>query len=104
MQPFLVSCATCCGCENFLREKWTHILFHIQNKRSWLGNRFFHNWSHIELSKKNQREKERLGPNSDSFKAPQTVVLDKTLINDLKCLTRFSHTRSLEVHNSLLNK
>ena len=76
-------------------------MFHIQNKHNWLGNRFFHNWSDIEFSKKNQRE---IGPNFDSFKAPQTVVLDKTLINDLKYLTRFSHTRSLEVYHSLLNK
>ena len=80
------------------------ILFHIQNKHNWLGNRLFHNCAHIELQKKNQRDKEWLDPNSDSFKALQTVVLDKTLINDLKHLTRFSHTGSLEVYHCLLNK
>ena len=53
---------------------------------------------------KNQRDKEWLDPNSDSFKALKTVVLDKTLINDMKHLTRFSHTGSLEVYHSLLNK
>ena len=58
----------------------------------------------MELSKKNQWDKEWLDPNSDSFKALQTVVLDKTLINDLKHLTRFSHNGSLEVYHSLLNK
>ena len=58
----------------------------------------------MELSKKNQRDTEWLDPNSDLFKALQTVVLDKTLINNLKHLTRFSHTGSLEVYNSLLNK
>ena len=79
-------------------------MFHIQSKHNWLGNRFFHNCTHIELSKKNQQDKEWLDPNSDSFKALQTVVLDKTLINDLKHLTRFSHTGSLEVYHSLLNK
>ena len=89
---FWWSCATCGGCEHMLRKKWTSILFHIQNKHNWLGNRFFHNCGHMELSKKNQRDKEWLDPNSDSFKALQTVVLDKTLINDLKHLTRFSHT------------
>ena len=55
----------------------------------------------MELSKKNQQDKEWLDPNSDPFKALQTVVLDKTLINDL---TRFSHTGSLKVYHSLLNK
>ena len=38
---FWWSCATCGGCEHTLREKWTSILFHIQNKLNWLGNRFF---------------------------------------------------------------
>ena len=94
----------CGGCEHTLREKWTSILFHIQNKHNWLGNMFFHNCVHMELSKRNQQDKECLDPNSDLFKALQTVVLDKTLINDLKHLTRFSHTGSLEVYPSLLNK
>ena len=44
----------------------------------------------MELSKKNQRDKGCLDPNSDSFKALQAAVLDKTLINDLKHLTSFS--------------
>ena len=79
-------------------------MFCIQNKHNWLGNRVFHNCAHIEFSKKNQRNKERLDANSDSFKALQTVVLVKTLINDLKYLTRFSHTERLEVYHSFLNK
>ena len=58
----------------------------------------------MELSKKNQLNKEWLDPNSDSFKALQTVVLDKTLINDLKHLTRFSHTGSLEVLSFLVEQ
>ena len=58
----------------------------------------------MELSKKYQWDNEWLDPKSHSFKALQTVVLDKTLINDLKRLTRFSHTGSLEVYHSLLNK
>ena len=87
---FWWSCATCRGCEHTLGEKWTSILFHTQNKHNWLGYRFFHNCAHMELSKKNQRDKGCLDPNSDSFKALQTAVLDKTLINDLKHLTSFS--------------
>ena len=87
-----------------LHEKCTSILFHTQSKHNWLGNRFFHNCTHIELSKKNQQDKEWLDPNSDSFKALQTVVLDKTLINDLKHMARFSQIGSLEVYHLLLNK
>ena len=58
----------------------------------------------MELSKKNQWDKEWLDRNSDSFKILQTVFLNKTLINDFKHLTRFSHTESLEVYHSLFNK
>ena len=36
-------CASCGGCKHMLREKWTSILFQIQNKHNWLGNKFFHN-------------------------------------------------------------
>ena len=54
---FWCSCAICSGCEHALREKWTSILFHIQNKHNWLGSRFFHDCTHIELVKKNQRIK-----------------------------------------------
>ena len=103
-KQFLWSCITCSGCEHRLHVKWTSILFYIQKKYNWLGNRFFHNCTHLELSKKNKRDKEWLDPNSDSYKALQTVVLDNTLINDLKHLTRFSYTASLEVYHSLLNK
>ena len=66
---FWWSGATYGGGENTFVEKWTSILFHIQNKQNWLGNRFFHNFAHIELSNKNQWDKEWLDPNSDSFKA-----------------------------------
>ena len=98
------SCVICGSYEHMLCKKLTSILFHIQNKHNWLGSRFFCNCAHMELSKKNQQDKEWLDPNSDSFKALQTVVLDKTLINDLKHLTRFSHSGSLKVYHSLLNK
>ena len=34
----------------------------------------------MELSRKNQWDKEWLDPNCDSFKALRTVILDKTLM------------------------
>ena len=72
-------------------------------RNSWFGSNG-PNWKFLAHTLKNQRDKEWLDPKSDSSKALQTVVLDKTLINDLKHLTRFSHTGSLEVYHSLLNK
>ena len=49
-------------------------------KHNWLSIRFFHNCAHMELSRKNQWDKEWLDPNCDSFKALRTVILDKTLM------------------------
>ena len=50
------------------------------------------------------REKAWLNPSSEAFVALQNIILDKTLHSDLKHLTNFSHTGSLEVYNSLYNK
>ena len=100
---FWCSCAICSGCEHALREKWTSILFHIQNKHNWLGSRFFHDCTH-RIGEEEPADKEWLDTSSDSFKALQTFIFDKSLINDMKHLTGFSHTGSLEVYHSLLNK
>ena len=59
--------------QSFLAEKWVSILFHVQNKHS--------SW---------------LNPTSEAFVAMQNIVLDKTLLSDLKNITNFSHTGSLK--------
>ena len=59
--------------QSFLVEKWVSILFHVQNKHS--------SW---------------LNPSSEAFVAMQNIVLDKTLLSDLKNITNFSHTGSLK--------
>ena len=45
-----------------------------------------------------------LDPTSESFKALQEILFSSKLLSDLKHLTRFSHTGSLEVYHSLYNK
>ena len=101
---FWWSCATCEENEELLREKWTSIVFHIKNKHSWSGNSLYHRCMHPELSLSEEHAKEWLLPTSESFKALQLIVFDKTTLNDLKHLTKFSHTGSLEVYHSLYNK
>ena len=46
------------------------------------------------------REKAWLNPSSEAFVALQNILLDKTLLSDLKHLTNFSHTGSLEIYHS----
>ena len=97
-------CATCDGSETLLREKWTSILFHVQNKHRWTSCKEFHKCEHARISRKAAKKKEWLKPTSDAFKALQTIVLDKNILKDLKHLTKFSHTGKLEVYHALYNK
>ena len=39
---FWWSCASCEGGEILLKEKWTSIVFQIQNKHWWTGNSLYH--------------------------------------------------------------
>ena len=97
---FWWSCATCNDDPQILKEKWISILFHIQNKHQWSGNMVFHACCHGELS----NNKEWLLPESEAFRSLQLIVLDKTLLSDMKHFTKFSHTGNLEVYHSLYNK
>ena len=45
-----------------------------------------------------------ISPESESFLALQTIVLNKTILKDMVQLTKFSHTGILEVYHSVLNK
>jgi hypothetical protein len=98
------SCATCDGDEELLREKWISVLFHIQNKHKWSGSNKFWKCEHPRLTKKKTKTKEWIKPDSGPFKMLQSIVLNKTLLGDLKHLAQFYHTGSLEVYHSLYNK
>lgn len=97
-------CASCEGDETLLREKWTSILFHVQNKHKWSSCTKFHKCTHPIINKKDERNKNWLIPDSDAFIALQKIVLDKNTLKDLKHLTKFSHTGKLEVYHALYNK
>ena len=96
-------CESVDGDEQLLREKWVSILFHIQNKHSWTGsNMLFHKCCHPNIPQ--YREKAWLNYFLKAFVVLQNIILDKTLLSDLKHFTNFSHTRSLEVYHSTYNK
>ena len=50
------------------------------------------------------KSKAWLKESSFAYAALKKIVLDKRLLNDLKYLTDFNHTGTLEVYNSLYNK
>ena len=96
-------CSTCNEDETILREKWTSILFHVQNKHKWSSCKIFHKCTYPRITKKAARNKKWLKPDSDAFKALQSIVLDKNILKDLKHLTKLSHTGKLEVYHALYN-
>jgi hypothetical protein len=101
---FWWSCATSQGDAKILREKWTSIIFHVQNIHRFNENKSFKKCEHPRITKRQCRSKLWLKPTSDAFLALQSVVFDKTLLKDLEHLTEFSHTGILEVYHSLYNK
>ena len=87
-----------------VREKWLSILDHIKNVHDWEGNEVFHECQQEELTLYQMKTKPRLKESSYAYAALQRVISDKNLISDLKYLTKFSHTGTLEVYHSLYNK
>ena len=80
------------------------MLFHIQNKPTWTGNKKFRKCQHSRLTKKQVKAKECLSPKSDVFEALQNIVLEKKTLDDLPYFAKFCHTGVLEVYHSLYNK
>lgn len=97
-------CATCEGDEELLREKWISVIFHVQNKHRWTGYKKFKKCAHQRLTKKQQKAKEWIKPNTEAFTVLQSIILDPKLLADLQYLTKFSHTGVLEVYHSLFNR
>ena len=96
-------CASCEGDEDLLKEKWLSIIFHVQNKHEWTGFERVHCCAHSPLTKDAEQRKLWLSPDTEPFKVLQSIVFKKTTLTDLKQLTCFSHTGSLEVYHSLYN-
>ena len=103
-KPFWWACATSRGDEELLREKWLIVLFHVQNIHQWRTSKQFLKCEHRRLTKKEVKAKEWLTADSEAFKALQSIVTHKNILNDLKYLTRFLHTGILEIYHALYNK
>ena len=101
---FWWSCASSKGNVDELTEKWVSILNHITNRHTWKGCKYYKRCAHKRLTKKQRSTKPFLKKSSPAFKALEGVVKSKSILKDLKHLTKFSHTGVLEVYHSLYNK
>ena len=101
---FWWACATSRGDKKLLQEKWLSVLFHFQNIHQRRTSKQLKKCEHRCLTKKEVKAKEWLTADSEALKALQNIVTDKNILNDLKYLTRFSHTGILEIYHVLYNK
>ena len=80
------------------------ILYHIKNVHEWEDHLLFKECTHREYTLQEMKSKAWLKESSFACAALKKIVLDKRLLNDLKYLTDFNHTGTLEVYYSLYNK
>ena len=97
-------CASCDENVTELREKWLSILQHISNKHRWENAKIFKRCEHGKLSRRQVAERIWLNKGSPAYNALEKVVANKRLLSDLRYLTSFNHTGTLEVYHSLYNK
>ena len=100
------SAQTCNGDAQLLIDKWVSIVHHISNVHEWVGDEGskFTKCVHLTLTPEEQRSKKWLRSGSIVHRTLANEVNDKTLLKDMKKLTGFHHTGSLEVFHSLLLK
>jgi hypothetical protein len=97
-------CASHCnGNADLLVESWSAIIHHTVNKHDFPGE-MYTRCDHEPLTDDQQRRKKWLIPDSASHNALKSVVLNKTLLKDIRQLNEFCHTGNLEVYHSLMTK
>jgi len=86
-----------------LEETWRCVVHHIVNVHEFEGD-VFTKCGHPPLTDDGQSRKKWLTPQSPAHNALKEVVLNKTLLKDIRQLNEFCHTGSLEVYHSLMAK
>ena len=97
-------CSSCNGNHEELKEKWLSILYHITNRHTWEDCKLCKKCEHPVLSNDESARKRWLKLGSPEYSALEKVVTNKSLLSDLRYLTNFNHTGTLEVYHSLYNK
>ena len=95
----------CEGDADRLIESWLSVCHHVVNEHQWgRCNEIVHQCDHEPLSPEEERERARLKKGSPAHKAIQDIIFNKRLTKDLRKMTGFCHTGSLEVFHSLMTK
>ncbi|XP_070550648.1 uncharacterized protein [Ptychodera flava] len=97
--------AQCEGDEQLLVEMWSSIGYHVANK-----HKFPRRFSKVKacvhgpISREAERKKKWMKMGSAPHKALMSIVTDKRILKDIKHLSEFCHTGSLEVYHSMMTK
>ena len=101
---FWWACATCLGDANLLQEKWIGLLYHVRGIHQWQVGGDMKTCEHDDFTELKQAETIWIEANSKMYEALEKIIMDKSLLKDLKYVSHFKHTGQLEVYHSLLNK
>ena len=99
-------CSSACkGNAMLMKEMWTSVLHHIQNKHTWTGGaELYKSCNHTAYSDTETRTTPWLEEDSDAFRTLQKLVLDRKLLRDLERVTQCVHTGDLESVHALFLK
>ena len=95
--------SNCNGNKDWLEECWKSVVHHVVNEHSFTGEHITQ-CPHEPLEPEVARKKKWLKKGSKAHNALKEVVLDKRLTKDIRHLSEFCHTGSLEVYHSLMTK
>ncbi|XP_065662494.1 uncharacterized protein LOC136085098 [Hydra vulgaris] len=89
---------------HLMYEKFSSILYHIQNVHKWGGCSYFHKCEHEPYSKQNEDSRNWLDAKSDTSQFLVYLVKSKSLKEIFENLTEAIQTTNVEVFNNLLLK
>jgi hypothetical protein len=95
--------SNCNGDKDWLEESWISIVHHSVNEHSFEGE-VVKECHHAPIDQETSLKKKWLKKGSRAHNALRKVVLDKRLRKDIRQLSEFCHTGSLEVFHSLMTK
>lgn len=95
--------ANCNGDADLLVESWSSIIHHVVNRHEFPGEKY-KGCAHSPLSDDEQRRKKWLTPDSAAHNALKSIILNRSLLKDIRQLNEFCHTGNLEVYHSLMTK
>ena len=95
-------CAQSCnGDGDLLVEKFISILYHIKNQHTWKDGRKKKKCEHGPLSEIESRKKLWVKGNSEEYRVLKKIILNKSLLKDLRQLKHFVHTGKLESYHNV---